>query len=347
MRDKRPVDELSIEELERVLAIRRREERQRQLERMKRSGRVVGNGQKPASPPVEPVITVDLSAGPALPAETVDLPASAVTRQASEVVPRFEDDPGDVLPKAPNQDRAWKTFVNRALLVVEVAAVAGLVFMGVSLLGAIGKLEQETASAQQAAQEIRQTGIPTIAPTPQLRLEQIVLPGGHKPPSEGLQFNYDEIPTHLLSAVQSQIMAPVLSRPPQTDQTALSVIIPKINIEAPIIQGTDWEALKQGVGQLVNGIDPGDESGNVVLAAHNDIYGEIFRHLDQLEAGDQFQIQTATRIYTYEIKGWQIVEPTDVHVMDNTNQPTATLISCYPFQVNNKRIVVYAERVGV
>src|SRR5258706_11640819 len=42
MRDKRSVDELSIEELEKILAIRKREEREKRLDRMKRSGRVVG-----------------------------------------------------------------------------------------------------------------------------------------------------------------------------------------------------------------------------------------------------------------------------------------------------------------
>ena len=41
MRDKRPVDELSVEELERVLAIKRREERQQHLQRMQRTGRVI------------------------------------------------------------------------------------------------------------------------------------------------------------------------------------------------------------------------------------------------------------------------------------------------------------------
>ncbi|MGV2437749.1 MAG UNVERIFIED_CONTAM: hypothetical protein LVT10_24955 [Anaerolineae bacterium] len=41
MRDKRRVDELSIEELEQVLAMRKREERGKRLERLKRSGRVI------------------------------------------------------------------------------------------------------------------------------------------------------------------------------------------------------------------------------------------------------------------------------------------------------------------
>ncbi|MBZ0277470.1 MAG: hypothetical protein K8I60_15095, partial [Anaerolineae bacterium] len=50
MRDKRPVDELSVEELERILAIRKREERQNKLQRMKRAGRVI----EPETPPPLP-----------------------------------------------------------------------------------------------------------------------------------------------------------------------------------------------------------------------------------------------------------------------------------------------------
>lgn len=334
MRDKRPVDELSIEELERVLAIRKREERQKQIDRMRRSGRVIADvpDQTPAA--AAPPATT-------LPAATVNLPQSAV-----KTTPRFEDDPGEVLVRR-GSDAMWKAFVNRALLFVEVCAVIGLVFLGVTLFQAMSKLQEETASAQSAADEIRRAGIPTIEPTPQLRIEQVVLPGGHKPPSEGGQFNFDEIPAHLLPAVQNQILQPVLSRPPQTDQTPLTLLIPKLNIDQSIIQGVDWTALSQGVGQVQNGVTPADEVGNLVFAAHNDIYSEIFRDLDQLQPGDQFQVLTATRAYTYVVVGTQIVNPTDVHVMDNRRGPTVTLISCYPYQVNNKRIVVFANRVDI
>jgi sortase A len=345
MHDKRPVGELSIEELERILAIRKREERQRQLARMKRSGRIVGspNAAQSAPPPGRPPSTTQPNPGAALPAETINLPKSAV-KTSREMAPRFEDDPGDIPASiAAEKDRVWKQFVNRALLLVEITAVIGLIFIGWNLFGAIDKLEEETAAAQSAADEVRRTGIPTIAPTPQLRLEQIVLPGGHKPNGE---FNYDEIPAHLLPVVQAQIQAPVIRRPPPTDETALALAIPKLGIDGTIVQGTDEEALKQGVAQLQNGINPGDEAGNVVLAAHNDIYGELFRHIDQLEVGDQFEIRTATKIHLYRVIGKEIVGPDAVYVMDSGSTPTATLISCYPYQVNNKRIVIFADRVG-
>ncbi|MEL7235947.1 MAG: sortase, partial [Chloroflexota bacterium] len=77
----------------------------------------------------------------------------------------------------------------------------------------------------------------------------------------------------------------------------------------------------------------------------NDIYGELFKNIDQLEPGDQFQVQTREDVFLYEITGTDIVAPTDVHVLNDVGKPQAILISCYPYRVNTQRIVVYADRV--
>jgi hypothetical protein len=62
MRDKRPVDELSVEELERILAIKKREERQQKLKRMERSGRIVSNGKPDApAPSIEKAVPTNIS----------------------------------------------------------------------------------------------------------------------------------------------------------------------------------------------------------------------------------------------------------------------------------------------
>lgn len=335
MRDKRPVDELSVEELERILVIKKREERQAKMNRMRQNGRVLS---EPAlHPPQSAVVS----------AEEVVQPPPPTSGARYDPLPRFEDAPDDLAPARAGSSQLGKRLLNILLLVVEVAAVAGLFYLGFTMLQSISKLEAETANAQRLADEQRLASLPTVAPTPQLRLEQVVLPGGHTPPTApgGAQFNLNEIPAALLPAVQSQLFLPPVSRPPQTDETALRLIIPKLNLDQTIVQGTDWEALKQGVGQLVNGVNPGDDQGNLVFAAHNDIYGELFRHLDQLEPGDQFQIMTRNRSYTYTVSSWDIYKPTDVHVMDERGGATATLISCYPYQVNDKRIVVFADRV--
>ncbi|MCS7011387.1 MAG: class D sortase, partial [Anaerolineales bacterium] len=100
--------------------------------------------------------------------------------------------------------------------------------------------------------------------------------------------------------------------------------------------------LKKGVGQHLGSGNPG-QPGNVVLSAHNDIYGEIFRDLDRLRPGDIIILFTAQQQYTYQVTGSAIVEPTAVEVMAPTSYPAVTLISCYPYLVDNKRIVVFGQ----
>lgn len=344
MRDKRPVDELSVEELERILAIRKREERQSKLQRMKRAGRLVEPESPPPVPPSLPEIKLPPVTAPAISTP----PVTASTPAKRQAAPHFEDDPDIARDlKQHDKDHFWKVFVNQSLLLVEIAAVIGLVFLGYNLLLAIGTLEKETASAQALADEQRRAGIPTFAPTPQIQLASLVLPGGHTPPTapDGGQFNYNEIPEGLHYLVESQLIRPVIAKPPVTEQTALQISIPRLEIDATIVQGTDWESLKAGVGQLLNGASPNDENGNVVLAAHNDIYGSIFRYLELLEVGDEFTIRTQSRYYTYRVTGREIVEPDAVQVMSHTDGPTATLITCYPYQVDTQRIVVFAARV--
>ncbi|MFN8376890.1 MAG: class D sortase [Anaerolineae bacterium] len=351
MRDKRPVDELSIEELERVLAIRKREERQRQLQRMQRSGRVMTaqeNGEKPKNTPL--VVSEkpkNSDTGPIPAPQTVPTTASQSTPQPT-VTPRFDDefDEDYTAPRKEDNNRIWRAFVNRSLLLVEVLAVVGLVLLGVNLFDAITKLEEETADAASAADEIRRAGIPTLEPTPILMLEQYVLPGGHIRVAGGSpQFNFNEVPQFLLTTVQSQINQPeLIYRPPATSETARIISIPRLNLDVTIVAGVDWEALKSGVGQLINGVNPGDPTGNVVLAAHNDIYGEYFRYLDTMQLGDQFTIQTDTQAYTYTVTGTDIVVRPTWKVMDNRDGATVTLISCYPYGENTHRYIVYANR---
>jgi len=100
--------------------------------------------------------------------------------------------------------------------------------------------------------------------------------------------------------------------------------------------------LKKGVGHHIGSANPG-ERGNLVLSAHNDVFGEIFRHLDQLQPGDEVIIYSGSQRYRYTVSQQRLVAPTSVEVMAPTNEPTVTLISCYPYLVNNQRIVVSGQ----
>ena len=372
MADKRSVDDLSIEELERVLAIRKRQSRQQQMQRMKSSGRIVS---KPSSNKVTPPSASkpeqqQEDAPFALPFEPGKESPSTNTPQSTEqkilkpvqqstpvVSPmksasavRFDDDVDeldDILHR--DRDDIWRAFVNRFLLLIEVAAVIGILFIGVQMVSSINTLQDETDAAQDMANQQRLASVPTPAPTPTVRLNDVVLPSGHVYVESGESyFNYDEVPEQLRPRFVSEIERPQIARPAPTDETPFQIFIPSLGIEQTIIQGVDWDALRQGVGQVQNGATPGQLGNNVVLAAHNDIYGQIFRHLEDLAVGEQFQIRTVSgRTYTYEITGSDIVQPDAVHVMENVSgEATATLISCYPYQVNDRRIVIFARQIN-
>jgi len=125
---------------------------------------------------------------------------------------------------------------------------------------------------------------------------------------------------------------------------AIRIQIPAIGIDASIVQGTGWEQLVKGVGQYSGTAAPG-QNGNMVLAAHNDIYGEWFKDLDQLKKGDQIIVYSNQSAFTYIVMGWEIVEPSQVEVMNPTADATATLISCYPYLIDTHRIVVKTRLV--
>ena len=246
----------------------------------------------------------------------------------ADSVPVVETPEGDGDADVPVSKR--RRVMDRLLLVVEVLAVAGLVGILISGLGILQDLNEEVAAA--LVQE-------TLTPTPLVMA--VVLPSGHTPPDAqgNTRPNLEEIPEHLQPMVQSLANLPVPTAAP--DQ-AIRIQIPSIEIDAPVVQGDGWEQLKKGVGQNIGSANPG-QNGNVVLSAHNDVYGELFRYLDKLQPGDQVVIYTQQRQYTYVVDRTALVEPTAVEVMASTGSPTVTLISCYPYLVNDQRIVVFGR----
>jgi sortase A len=223
-----------------------------------------------------------------------------------------------------------KEYFSKSLMLIEFSVMFVLMLIFFKGFDSLKQLNQDTANA---------FILPTLTPTPLIRA--IALPSGHTPPTSpgGARPIDAEIPAHLQPLVQSYKNIPI---PTPAHEHANRIQIPAIGIDAPIVQGTGWDQLKKGVGQVIGTANPG-EKGNLVLSAHNDVFGELFRYLDQLQPGDQFTVFTYIRTYTYEITGWEVVEPTRVEVMDPTPNATATLISCYPYLIDNMRIVVKAE----
>ena len=131
-------------------------------------------------------------------------------------------------------------------------------------------------------------------------------------------------------------------RAPLAEPPSRRLRIPAIDVDNFIYQYSGPQSLKLGVVQFGQPVAPG-ETGNLVLAAHNDIYGEVFRDLDQLKGGDELVLMGENGSHTYRVSATLIVDPDDAWVMRPTSTPTLTLVSCYPYIVDSHRIVVFAE----
>jgi sortase A len=241
---------------------------------------------------------------------------------------RIVTEPGEVRDTNSPISRR-KVWMDRMLVGIEVVAVIALVFVLLNGVSILRNLNKEVASSLVQ---------PTLAPTAIIRA--VVLPSGHTPPNApgGVQPNEAEMPAHLRPLVQSMAAIPL---PTSSPEQAVRIQIPSITVDAPVIQGDGWEQLKKGVGQHAGTPNPG-ENGNMVLSAHNDVFGEIFRDLDKIKTGDTIIVFTNLRTYTYVVNRKSIVEPGRVEVMSPTPDAVITLISCYPYMVDNQRIVVSA-----
>lgn len=139
------------------------------------------------------------------------------------------------------------------------------------------------------------------------------------------------------------------------------VIIPKINVEIPVDYtqtSTDENvienALENGVVHYPNTVMPGQQ-GNAAFFGHssNNIFNPgkykfAFVLLHQLVVGDTFYLTYNSKVYTYQVISRQIVPPSDVGVLTDTQgkSATATLITCDPPGTSINRLVVTGEQIS-
>jgi sortase A len=216
------------------------------------------------------------------------------------------------------------------LAFAEVSLVLLLGFMLFSALSGVGRINQKSRETW------RMTPIP---PTPLIL--PVELPSGHTASQVPVVPWQRQLSIHGYSSPLKEI-PDYWENFSSVSEFATRIQIPAIDVDAPIVQGVDKEQLKKGVGQIPGTANPG-QVGNMVLSAHNDAYGELFRYLDRLKPGDEFTVLTNLKAYTYVVTGWELVEPDRIEVLAPTPDATATLISCYPYLIDTFRIIVRAR----
>lgn len=121
-----------------------------------------------------------------------------------------------------------------------------------------------------------------------------------------------------------------------------SIVIPKIGVDMTMYEGIRLTTLDYGPGHWPGSAMPG-QAGNVVVGGHRTSGHRVFRDVDQLEAGDEIVFRDDLGEHTYIVSSVEVVEPTEVWIVEPTETPTATLFACHPPGSTAQRIVVFAD----
>jgi sortase A len=126
------------------------------------------------------------------------------------------------------------------------------------------------------------------------------------------------------------------------NQALTRMLIPKINLDAIVLEGASRKQLSLGPGHITDTALPG-ETGNAVITGHRDTF---FRHIFELGKGDEIDVQRNGQVFHYRVTDKKIVNPDDVSVLHPTRDAQLTLITCYPIYYIGpapQRLVVFSK----
>ena len=124
------------------------------------------------------------------------------------------------------------------------------------------------------------------------------------------------------------------------------LLIPSIDVNFMVVQGTGYEDLKDGPGHYPDTADPWDGTGRVGIAGHRTTYQAPFFDLEQLRAGDEITLRTRYGTYAYEVdRVFVIPSAGSGRVRVQTPRPTLVLTTCNPKYSSAERLIVTGRRV--
>lgn len=131
----------------------------------------------------------------------------------------------------------------------------------------------------------------------------------------------------------------------QTEEKENSLIIPKIGINAPILEGSSAAVLDSGIWRRPKSAKPG-EGSNTVLVGHRFLYTSgtnTFYHLPKLSKGDVISVYWNNKEYIYSVFETKVVTPEESSIEKPNDSELLTIYTCTPLWNPTHRFVVTAK----
>jgi sortase A len=145
---------------------------------------------------------------------------------------------------------------------------------------------------------------------------------------------------------------------------ATKITIPTVGIDTSVVevgwdmlpgkdgqQSAQWQVAAYAAGHNEGSANPG-QVGNMVISGHVDWKGEVFKNLHEVKRGDEVHIFTNEREFLYIVQDIVLVKEDGVsdaqkrenaRYMDPTPDQTLTLITCFPYGIDDHRLIVIAK----
>lgn len=127
-----------------------------------------------------------------------------------------------------------------------------------------------------------------------------------------------------------------------------TIQIPVIDVDLPIYRGTSDEVLNRGIGHFdFTSLPVGGQNSHCILTGHRGLpSAKLFTRLDELKKKDLIYIHVCKKELVYEVVDSIVVEPKVILDMGiEKNRDLLSLVTCTPYGINTKRLVVRAKRV--
>jgi LPXTG-site transpeptidase (sortase) family protein len=115
-----------------------------------------------------------------------------------------------------------------------------------------------------------------------------------------------------------------------------------VQLKVPVYSTSTDLTMDRGAG-IIDGMAYPHEPGNIGISGHRDGY---FRVLKDIEPGDQLVLQTLEGTKKFKVDATHVVEISDTRLLQDTEDQTVTLVTCYPFYFVGhapKRFIVTAS----
>jgi len=211
-----------------------------------------------------------------------------------------------------------------------------------------------------------QTAVPTLSPGtltsrwPPLVQAPVTAPAPVPSPVPRPRPTVDTVPVLTPTSSLVPTPTPVPDMPPPT-----RIRIPSVGIDAPVVQVgyeiveisgqkvIQWQVADYAAGHHSTSASPG-EGGNIVISGHSDWRGEVFRTLEYAKIGDEVILTTENGDYRYRIVEIhyrkEVGVPLEERIatgrfLDPMPEERVTLVTCWPYGVDDHRIIVVAKPV--